>query len=190
MGRAEGVVNIDVGQLCQRVGHLGVVRLLLREEADVLQQDDFARFQRFRRLHRLRSDDVIKRVHRRAQQLAQTVADAHARHPQLLDDLSVRPPEVRAEHDPRAMLAKVLNGRQRSAQAAIVEDAARLLVEGHVEVDTHQHALTLDVDVTDCHLVHRFPPSGRSRLSIDEIVRQKLQVAPPLRHEVDAFQTS
>jgi hypothetical protein len=66
MGRAEGVVDVDVSQLGERVRHLGIVGLLLEEEADVFQQDYVSRLHGLRDVDSLRADDVIEGVHRHA----------------------------------------------------------------------------------------------------------------------------
>ena len=53
----------------------------------------------------------------------------------------------------RALAQRKLDGRHRTDDALVVGDLARLLVLRHVEVDTHQHALVLDIDVVDRRLV-------------------------------------
>ena len=159
MGGAKGIVDVDIRQLGEGMRHLGVVRLLFREEADVFQQDHLARLEGLRRFYRFGADDVVEGVDGRSQQLAQALADAGVRHAQRFDDLAVGAAEVRAEDDPRPFLPQVLDRRQGGAQAAVVEDAAGLLVERDVEVLADEHALALHVDVADCHLVHGSLPS-------------------------------
>src|SRR5206468_12093845 len=51
----------------------------------------------------------------------------------------LRPSAMTCEYDGRAMLERVRDGRQRSANARVVADAA--VLDRHVEVDAHECAL-------------------------------------------------
>ena len=56
--RAEGVVDVDVGERRELPGERGVVRLLARVEAEVLEEEDAARRQRRDGLRRFGADAV------------------------------------------------------------------------------------------------------------------------------------
>ena len=51
------------------------------------------------------------------------------------------------EHDLRAALHEIFDGRQRRTNARVVGHDA--VFDGHVEIDAHQHALARDVNAFD-----------------------------------------
>ena len=61
-------------------------------------------------------------------------------------------PEVAHQHQARALAEHVLDGGQRGAQALVVLHLA--VLDRHVEVDAHEHALALEVEVLDEELGH------------------------------------
>ena len=97
VGRAEGVVDVDVGEAGQLLREDGVVGRLLGVEAQVLEQQHLARRERRRRRLDGRADAVVRGRHRAAEQLGEPRGDR--RHAQLVDDLALGPAQVRGEHD-------------------------------------------------------------------------------------------
>jgi len=65
------------------------------------------------------------------------------------------------QDDRRAVVQRVLNRRQRRADARIVADAA--VFHRHVEVDPDEHALSFQVEVADGQFHKPFATSLRSR---------------------------
>ena len=146
---AERVVDVDVGQRRVALGQLGVVLGLARLEADVLEHHDVA--VRARRRASARERDRRRRAARRA-----------ARPPGRSENSGSRSfgrPRWATQHEPRALLAQLLERRQRRADARVVGDAA-VLVQRDVEVDPDEDALALDVEVVE--RAHAPAPSGRA----------------------------
>ncbi len=76
----------------------------------------------------------------------------HGAQPERVADLALGPPEVAHEHDRGAVLEQVGDGREGGADAGVVPDPA--VLDGDVEVDPHEDALALRIEVTDGELVH------------------------------------
>src|SRR5579862_2626459 len=145
MGGAEGVVDVDVGQLGQLFGEGRIVPLFLGMKTDVLQHRHLAGLQRGDALLDMLANRIRQVLDRRAEQLAQLLG--YWGHAQLLDHFAVRTAQVRHERDLGALLDQILDGRQRGADARVVGDARAF--ERDVEVDADEHPLVLDVDVFD-----------------------------------------
>jgi hypothetical protein len=166
MGGAEGVVDVDVGQLRERSaeggdglrigldGLLGAVGLLLLHlallldvEAQVLEQHDRARRELGAGGLHGRADAVVEESDGLAQQLLQLGRDRLQG--ELGDLLSVRAAEVAGEDDRGALRERVLDRRQRGGDARVVGDGAGGLVLRDIEVDAHEHALAGETEVAD-----------------------------------------
>ena len=147
--RAEGVVHIDVAQFGQRLGKSGVVRLLFRMETDILQQGHVARLHVGDDFFRDRPNDLVAEGDRVIDELVQVI-----RHrPQRIfrHGLALRPAEVRHEDNLRPFLPQQCDRGQRFADAGVVSnvDFPLALLGGHVEIDTHQDTLALDLQIAD-----------------------------------------
>ena len=141
MRAAERVVHVDVGQRGELLGEGGIVLLLRGVEAQVLEQQHAAGRQRRDRLVGGRPDAVVGERDRRAEEGGERVGDRAQAH--VRDALAVGAPEVRHQDHLRVLLAQVLDGRQRLAEALVGLDLA--VLEGDVEVDAHDDALAGDV---------------------------------------------
>ena len=148
---AEGVVDVDVAQRGELLGEGRIVGLLFRVEAEVLQQQGLAGLELLRHLQRDVADavgregDVLRDVEHLLQQLAQARdqrAQAHG-----LDRLALGPAEVRAENDLGLVAQRVLDGRQRLADASVVGDDA--VLQRDVEVHADKHALVGKIQITN-----------------------------------------
>ena len=111
----ERVVDEDVAEGGERLGDLRVVRLLTGEEADVLEEQDFARSERIGGGMRLRAHDVLDEMDRRVDQLSQPVR----RRPQRSARSTPRTTEVRKEDHACPLLEEQLERRNRRADALV-----------------------------------------------------------------------
>ena len=101
VGGAEGVVDVDVGVAGQRLGELRIVLLFLGVEAQVLQEDAFARLEALDRVFRAGAEGVARDGNRHLEQLRQALGDGAQAHAVL--DLAVRPAEVAGQDDDGAL---------------------------------------------------------------------------------------
>ncbi len=151
VGRAEGVVDIDIAELGELFGEVRLVLFLFLVEADVFEQQHVAVLQRIGRLLGLGADAVAGELHRFAQKLAEPVGARLERILGLRPALG--PAKVRHEDHPAAAIDDVLDRRQRHDDTPIVGDLAAF--EGHVEIDAHEHALTFDIHIRNSLLSHK-----------------------------------
>ena len=66
--------------------------------------------------------------------------------------------QVRHQDHSRAVIEKIIDGRQRRSDAGVIGDLVGLLVQGDIEVHPHQHPAAGDVDVSDGLLVQCATP--------------------------------
>ena len=135
VGGAEGVVDVDIGELRERGRELRVVGRLARVEAQVLEQQHVAVAQLADGLLGDRPDAVGRPRHGPAEQVGQVLAHGLQRGGRV--GLALRPAEVRAQDHARAALAQQRDRRQRRADARVVRD--RAVLQRHVEVDAAEH---------------------------------------------------
>ena len=138
---AEGVVDIDIAERGQLRGEGGVVGLFFGVEAQVFQQQHLARAERLRLpLRASAPTQSAREVDRHAGQQSLQVRGHRAR-----GYTWGSPPLGRPRWVIRITAAPLSSRQpdrgQRGADARIVGDRVRLLVQRHVEIHTHQHAL-------------------------------------------------
>ena len=179
--RPERVVDVDVAVGRELLGELRVVLLLLRVEAEVLQEQDLAVAEALDRVLRAHAEGVAGHRDRLAHELAEALG--HRPEPEAVADLAVRPAEVAGQDDPGALGLQVPDRGQRRPDARVVGDPA--ILERDVEVDADEDALARGVEVPDGELVHlrflREPwGSGSGQPIGDELheVRDAAAVAP------------
>ena len=143
MSRAEGVVHVGIGEVCQGTGELGVVLLLALVEADVLQQQHVTVFQRVDGFLSRRSDKLTREHDVAAEQLLQTARDG-AQAEGLLEALPRRATAVAREDHPGAVADELVDGGQRRADARVVGHVA-IGIHRRVEVDAHEHLLAREI---------------------------------------------
>ena len=148
--RAEGVVDVDVAVAGQRRREAGVVGLLLVVEAEVLQEQQLTGLEAVDGIHGPDADGVTGGRHGPLEELGEVLG--HGAQAQRVADLALRPSEVAHEHDGGAVLEQVGDGGEGGADAGVVPHPA--VLDGHVEVDPHEDALALRIEVTDGELVH------------------------------------
>ncbi len=152
MGGAEGVVHVDIDLAGQLSGEVHVPLLLALVEAHIFQHQHLARLQGLLlRLH-LSADAVGGHEHLViGQQLLQALGGGCQA--ELGLGAALGPAQVRGQHQRRAVLQQIADGRHGALDAGVVGDVA-LAVQRHVEVHAHEDALALHVDVADGLFVH------------------------------------
>ena len=146
MRRAKRVVDVDVAVLRQLARERGIAILLGVAEAQVLEHQALAGLQRLRCRDRIVADAVAARLHWRAEQFLQLLR--RRQKPHRLHDLALGPSEVRHQDGLAARLQDRLDRRQALANARVARDL-QVLVERHVEVDAHEHALLGEIEVRE-----------------------------------------
>ena len=146
MRGAERVVDVHVAERGQLLAERGVVLLLALVEAQVLQHEHVAVAQR----RGLRARVVAHRVGCEHDGLAQQLREllgGGAQRERLFEALARRAAEMAHEHDARTLRDELLDGGQRGADARVVGDDA--VFHRHVEVDAHERAQTVRVQLVD-----------------------------------------
>jgi hypothetical protein len=146
--RAERVIHPHVGEARQLAREGLVVRLLLRVEAEVLEEEHLPLLEVAHELLHAVADAVVGEDHVLLQELGQPRRGGLQRELLPVLRLPLRAPEVRGEHDLRLVRDGVLDGGERRADARVVRDLP-LRVERHVEVDADEDALAGEVERVD-----------------------------------------
>ena len=186
---AERVVHVHVGELGERRHQLRVVARLSRLVADVLEHQHLARGEPLGELSHLRSGDGRRERHRRAGQLLQAVG--HRPHRQRRVQ-SLRPAQMRDEHEPRAATPELRDRLELHPDPGIVGHLNRAAglapAERHVEIGAQQNASALHVQLVDCsqRIGHRDRlqlVSGDCRRAATRSVRRRSDRGPhqPMR---------
>ena len=123
---AEGVVHVHVAQLRQLLRKFGIVLLLFRVVAEILEQQHLARLGHHR-LH-LRSDAIRRHLHGPAQHLREALC--HRLQAHLRIRLALGPAEVAGQHQAGALLERVLDRRQRRLDALVGRNLLAAAVSG------------------------------------------------------------
>ena len=171
MGGAEGVVDVDVGELGERPGKGRVVLGLPGLEADVLQQQHFAGPEAPRHRLDVAADHRRRLLDRDAEQLGQPLADRAHRERGV--GLALRPAEVGDEDQGRAPLAQQLDRRQRRPDSRVVGDPA--VLQRDVEVDPDEHAPAGDLSVADACLGEAHRPGERAQRTLPASSTQRFE---------------
>ena len=136
MCRAEGIVHVGIAERCELPRELGVVLRLAPLPARVLEHEHAAGVEPVDAAPDLGPDDVGSLVDARVDQLAEPV---RGRLQRRLGVAALRPAEMRAEYEPRALLEQQLDRRQRGPDARVVRHAS--VLERDIEVDAREHRL-------------------------------------------------
>ena len=161
MDGAEGVGNVDVRHISQCLGESGVVLLLTRFKAQVLQQHDLTRLECSCLSGGIGADDVSGQGHVLTQQFAQALC--HGSQGQLFLPLALGLAHMGAGNDCRVLLQQVADGGQSLPNALVIQDGAVIaLGHGHVKVAAQQDLLACHVNISDrllvvVHLSYSFP---------------------------------
>ncbi len=142
----EGVVDIDIAEFGQRGGEAGVVRLLARVEAQVLQQRDPALRQAGDGRARRPADAVPGEADRRAaERRRQRPRQRRQRHRGVAPP--PRPAEMREDRDARAPVPQRAEGGDGAFDPRRVRDGAA--AHRRVEVEAQQHAPPGGIEVVE-----------------------------------------
>ena len=164
VGRAKGVVDVQIGQRGQLRGEGRIVLLLFGVEARVLQQEHVARLGRLRRpplpLGPTQSSSLIT---------GRPSSSDRRRATGSILRSSTTWPLGRPRCEQRISVASLSSrywmvgraARMRVSSATV--GRARLSDQRHVKVDADQDSLALHVDVANGLFVHGFPPNGYDR---------------------------
>ena len=163
MAGAEGIVHIAVGEPRQAPGELGIAFLLALVEPDVLQDDDPAGCQRGAGGLGFGADRVADLRHRSPDQRLQAGGDGVQPERGVAGRIPGGPAEVAHQDQAAAALEDGIQGRQRTANPAVVGDLA-VGGLGHVEIDADEDFLAGHVDVANRLLRHRSFPGHWTRV--------------------------
>ena len=132
----ESVVYIKVGKTGQLLGKVLVVGFLFRMKAQILLGRHFGGF----RSNALRTKPNIlgKRVFL-IEQHAQALSDRFQTHLRIW--LSLRPPQVRSQNQPRPLLQCIFDRRQSLSNAGLISNQP--ILERNVEVYAHEDTLIM-----------------------------------------------
>ena len=143
--RAEGVVDVDVGEGREPFRESRIVFFLARVESQVLEEQDLARRESRDELLDLRPDAVFRETDG-PRELARHL-DRDGRERKLGLRLSFRFSQVRCARDPRAAIDGVTDGRKGLFDPGRVEDLP--VGERDVEIDAEEEPLPVEGQVPD-----------------------------------------
>ena len=170
MRGGKGIVHIDLAQRRQGARKAGVIRLLARMKAQILQQQDAAILQRVHRRLGLGADTVLGKGDRMTfQRLRQ------GRHDRLQGEFGLRralgPAEMGQHDHPRMAVRKLQQGRRQPLQTGRVGDLA--VLHRHIQIAPHQHGAMGHFDVVEgAEIGHRGVPYFRGQR------RRQASIAP------------
>ncbi len=157
VGGPEGVVHVDLGQGGEPVGQVGVVLLLARLVAEVLEQQHLVAAEGLGGLAGLVAGDVVDEQDLDAEVLGQD--RPHRLQRVLRVAPALGPAQVGAADHLGAVVEQPPQGRDRGPDAQVVGDVA--VLQGHVEVVADQDPPPGDVGVVDRAQLHRTRATGR-----------------------------
>jgi hypothetical protein len=148
VGGAERVVHPDVGDRGELLRERLVVLLLLRVEAEVLEEQDLTVLEVLHELLHPVADAVVGEDDVLLQQLGQALRRGLEGELLPILGLPLRAPQVRGQDHLRLVVDGVADRRERSPDPRVVGHPP-LLVEGDVEVDADEDALAREVEGVD-----------------------------------------
>jgi hypothetical protein len=135
VGGAERVVDVDVGQVGERLRKLGIVLGLPLLVAHVLEHQDLTAVKALGECLHFRANDGRREAHVRPRQIPDPVRDRPHRQ---LGITAVGAAQVRDEHDPRAVSAQLVDRLKRGLYAGVIGDPraprGAAAIERNVEV--------------------------------------------------------
>src|SRR5215207_1589483 len=172
--RREGVVDVDVAELRQRLRETAVVLLLAGVEAGVLEQKDIAFLHGRDGLGRRFADAILGEGHRAPEHVRKGCGD---RLQGLLRVAPLRSAEMGQEDDLAALVGGLLDGRDHALEAGPVGDAP--VLHRHVEVDADENALALEIGAVERADAHpgRRPKRYFCATSTKTAVRSAITIA-------------
>ena len=154
MGRAKGVVHIHLGQPGQLPAEGRLISLFLGMEAQVFEQQQLTRLQGRSLLSDRRTDAVSRHPNRPSDQLAQPLSSGLQAVGRA--GAAFGPSQMGAQDQPGAAFDEIVQGRQGSPDTGVIADPA--VVQGDVEIDPHQDAFAVEIEVTHGLFLHTVAP--------------------------------
>jgi hypothetical protein len=140
----KGIVDEKIAVCGQRPGEFGVVLLLALVKAGVFQKQDVALVHVGDRGRRPSADAVGREMDGAVEDCLRRACDGLERH--VGDHGALGATEMREQDHLGSLVGKLGDGRRNPFDAGGVGDRT-VVVERHVEIDAHEHALSLGVDV-------------------------------------------
>ena len=147
MAAAESIVDADFSQGSELTSEVFAVLFFFLVEAEVFQEENFARFEGIGHSFRFSTDAVGSEFDVDAEEFRKTFCNRFQGI--FFDNLSLRTAEVAGQDDSRIVFEQVFNRRQRLLDTRIVGDVA-VFVKRYVKVCTDKNAFVFDIDVGDC----------------------------------------
>src|SRR5258708_3475647 len=113
----------------------------------------------------LKTDTIFGHYDRFTQQFAQAVGDGGQT--QTFNWLALGPSQMRHKNYSRPLIEEISDRRKRGFDTCIIGNVP-LVVQRHIEIYTHKHPLTRNIDITDGFLVH-FLHSGLKAFLCDKV---------------------
>ncbi len=172
MAGSKSVVAVDIGHGGETGGKLSVALLLTLVEAQVLEHDDVTIFES----SDLGSGIVTDSIGGKGDRTSDQLGESHGSWPQAAVRISsLRLTEVTDQNQPPATLKYRLNRRECALDTAIVGDV-EVGIEGDIEVHSHQHSFTSDINRINGTLRHRNILKQGATL-VDRVERQAVSAS-------------
>jgi hypothetical protein len=140
----EGVVDEDVAQRGELRHEIRIVALLARMEAGVLEAEDVAGFHSIHRGGRALADAILRECDRALEK----VGDRRRKELERLCQIGpFRTPKMREQDHLATLIRNLPDGRSGALDAGRVRDLA--VLDRHVEIDAHEHALATHVGLIE-----------------------------------------
>ena len=151
---AESIVHIKITELGKRLGEFWIVRFLTWLKPNILEQGDIAILHVLNDFLRHVTSSIVAKNDRLMNQRMQIFADWPKRI--FLCWFSFGPAKMRHQNYFRAVLAQVIDGRQAFADPSVISHANFAVADfsRHVEVHSHEHPFSTDVEITESEFRH------------------------------------
>lgn len=151
VGRAEGVVDVDVREFGQLLSELGVVGGFAGKEANVFQEEELTGLQGLGGRFDFGPDGLAEENHLLFEEFSEPLGDGGEGKGVI--GLALGPAEVGSQDQTSAALQEVLQCWQAGADPGVVGD--RPVLKRDVVVDTDQDSFPLGVEITKAELGHQ-----------------------------------
>src|ERR1035438_5417248 len=161
MGGAEGVIDVELGKLCELLGNILIILFFFGVKAEIFKQQSLAFLELERHFFGFGPDalgaeaDVFAARQFLVEHHAETLGDGFET--QLWICLAFGTAQMRRKDEARAVTQSVLDGGQGFADAGVVHDAA--VVERDVEGDAHEDATVVERKIANRKFGHGSTPS-------------------------------
>jgi len=145
MTGAKGIIDKNLAALCQLFRKLRVIVCFFFIKPDIFQQQQLALFQAGFQPVYFWSDNIGSHDDVDAgQKLAQPFGHWLETHFRV--ELTLRPPQMRSNHQPGTSFQQVFNSRQRGLNPCFIPDL-EILIQRHIEIDPQKDDFTFGVNI-------------------------------------------